>query len=106
MKVLITGGAGFIGSHLAEHLLAAGNGVRVLDNLSTGKRENLPAHSRLAFVQGDIRDRSLVADTARGMDAIVHLDAALECLNQHSSARRRASVVTVKPRKILLPECG
>jgi len=75
MKVLITGGAGFIGSHLAENLLAAGNGVWVLDNLSTGKRENLPAHSRLEFVQGDIRDRSLVADTARGMDAIVHLAA-------------------------------
>jgi len=71
MKVLITGGAGFIGSHLAEHLLAAGSSVRVLDNLSTGKRENLPVHQRLVFVQGDIRDRSLVTDTARGMDAIV-----------------------------------
>lgn len=75
MKVLITGGAGFIGSHLAEHLLAAGSSVRVLDNLSTGKRENLPVHPRLEFVQGDIRDRSLVTDTARGMDAIVHLAA-------------------------------
>ena len=75
MKVLITGGAGFIGSHLAEHLLATGKSVRVLDNLSTGKRENLPAHPRLEFVQGDIRDRSLVTDTARGMDAIVHLAA-------------------------------
>ena len=75
MNVLITGGAGFIGSHLAEHLLAARHSVRVLDNLSTGKRENLPAHPRLEFVQGDIRDRSLVNDTARGMDAIVHLAA-------------------------------
>jgi len=75
MKVLITGGAGFIGSHLAEHLLAAGNSVRVLDNLSTGKRENLPAHPQLEFVQGDIRDKRLVAETARGMDAIVHLAA-------------------------------
>jgi UDP-glucose 4-epimerase len=75
MKILITGGAGFIGSHLAEHLLAAGNDVRVLDNLSTGKRENLPAHPQLEFVQGDIRDKRLVSESAHGMDAIVHLAA-------------------------------
>jgi UDP-glucose 4-epimerase len=75
MNVLITGGAGFIGSHLAEHLLAAGNTVRVLDNLSTGKRENLPAHARLEFVQGDIRDQGLVLECARDMQAIVHLAA-------------------------------
>lgn len=75
MNVLITGGAGFIGSHLVEHMLAAGNTVRVLDNLSTGKRENLTTHSRLEFVQGDIRDRGLVFESARGMDAIVHLAA-------------------------------
>ena len=74
-NILITGGAGFIGSHLAEYLLAAGCSVRVLDNLSTGKRENLPAHPQLEFVQGDIRDRPVVSDVARGMDAIVHLAA-------------------------------
>lgn len=75
MKVLITGGAGFIGSHLSEHLLTAGHSVRVLDNLSTGKRENLPAHPQLEFVLGDIRDRAVVSDAARGMEAIVHLAA-------------------------------
>jgi UDP-glucose 4-epimerase len=75
MNVLITGGAGFIGSHRADQLLAGGNSVRVLDNLSTGKRDNLPEHPRLEFIQGDIRDRSLVTETARGMDAIVHLAA-------------------------------
>jgi UDP-glucose 4-epimerase len=75
MKVLITGGAGFIGSHLVEQLLAAGNTVRVLDNLSTGKRANLPAHSQLEFIQGDIRDRSLVFEVVRGVQAIVHLAA-------------------------------
>lgn len=75
MKILITGGAGFIGSHLTEHLLAAGNSVRVLDNLSTGKRGNLPAHPLLEFVQGDIRDKQLVTETAHGMEAIVHLAA-------------------------------
>jgi UDP-glucose 4-epimerase len=75
MNVLITGGAGFIGSHLAEHLLASGYSVRVLDNLSTGKRENLPVHANIEFVLGDIRDKVLVSDSARGMDAIVHLAA-------------------------------
>ena len=75
MHVLITGGAGFIGSHLVEHLLAAGNTVRVLDNLSTGKRENLPAHSRLEFVLGDIRDRGLVLECVRDVQAIIHLAA-------------------------------
>jgi UDP-glucose 4-epimerase len=75
MKVLITGGAGFIGSHLVDQLLAAGNRVRVLDNLSTGKRENLPAHAQLEFIQGDIRDRNLVLDAVRGVQAIVHLAA-------------------------------
>lgn len=75
MNVLITGGAGFIGSHLVEHMLAAGNAVRVLDNLSTGKRENLPTHSRLEFVPGDIRDRGLVLDCAQDVQAIIHLAA-------------------------------
>jgi UDP-glucose 4-epimerase len=75
MKVLITGGAGFIGSHLVEQLLATGNSVRVLDNLSTGKRANLPTHAQLEFIQGDIRDRNLVIDAVRGVQAIVHLAA-------------------------------
>jgi UDP-glucose 4-epimerase len=75
MKVLITGGAGFIGSHLAEQLLATGNSVRVLDNLSTGKRANLSTHAQLEFIQGDIRDRNLVLDAVRGVQAIVHLAA-------------------------------
>ena len=75
MKVLITGGAGFIGSHLAEHLLSAGHYVRVLDNLSTGKRENLQTHPQLDFVLGDIRDPVLMAEISIGVDAIVHLAA-------------------------------
>jgi UDP-glucose 4-epimerase len=75
MKILITGGAGFIGSHLVEQLLATGNSVRVLDNLSTGKRANLPTHAQLEFILGDIRDRNLVLDAVRGVQAIVHLAA-------------------------------
>jgi UDP-glucose 4-epimerase len=59
MKVLVTGGAGFIGSHVSDALLAAGHSVCVLDDLSSGRRENVPAAAR--FVQGDIRDAATVA---------------------------------------------
>jgi len=75
MKVLITGGAGFIGSHLTERLLAGGHTVRVLDNLSTGKRENLPVSAAVEFRQGDIRDRAEVNSAIQNVDAIVHLAA-------------------------------
>lgn len=76
MKVLVTGGAGFIGSHLADRLLAAENEVVVLDNLSTGKRENLPAGARrLEFVEGDIRNMNTVRSCMRGVDGVVHLAA-------------------------------
>lgn len=75
MKVLVTGGAGFIGSHLVERLLAAGDQLRVLDNLSTGKRENLPPAGALEFIEGDIRDQQVVNRCTEGMDAIVHLAA-------------------------------
>jgi UDP-glucose 4-epimerase len=75
MLVLITGGAGFIGSHLTERLLAGGHRVRVLDNLSTGKRDNLPVSTAVEFRQGDIRDRAEVKAAVRDVDAIVHLAA-------------------------------
>jgi len=75
MNVLITGGAGFIGSHVAERLIAQGKHVQVLDNLSTGKRENLPKHELLTFYKGDIRDKDLVGKCCRNADAVVHLAA-------------------------------
>jgi UDP-glucose 4-epimerase len=61
MRVLVTGGAGFIGSHVADALLAANHELLVLDDLSTGHRHNVP--ERASFVQGDIRDAALVAKT-------------------------------------------
>jgi len=72
MKVLVTGGAGFIGSHVADACLAAGHEVLVLDDLSTGNRDNVPA--KAAFVQGDIRDGELVSRTVADFapDAISH----------------------------------
>lgn len=75
MNVLITGGAGFIGSHLIERLIDAQCRVRVLDNLSTGKRENLPVHPDIEFIHGDIRDRDTVQRSVEDMDAVVHLAA-------------------------------
>jgi UDP-glucose 4-epimerase len=69
--VLVTGGAGFIGSHLVDAL--AGCRVRVLDDLSTGRAENLAPRQGLEAVRGDIRDRALVARLMRGTDVVFHL---------------------------------
>lgn len=76
MFALITGGAGFIGSHSADALLAQGARVRVLDNLSTGKADNLPRHPQLEFVHGDIRDPAAVAHAfTGGVSHVLHLAA-------------------------------
>jgi UDP-glucose 4-epimerase len=72
-KVLVTGGAGFIGSHLVERLLARGEAVTVLDDLSSGRPQNLPAGVRL--VRGDILDGGLLGKLARDADSIFHLAA-------------------------------
>jgi UDP-glucose 4-epimerase len=69
----VTGGAGFIGSHLVEALLRKRVGVTVLDNLSVGRRENVP--SGVPIVVGDILDTELVADTLSGCDVVFHLAA-------------------------------
>lgn len=74
--VLITGGAGFIGSHLVDALLARGYWVRVLDNLSTGKRSNLPLdNQRIELLEGDVADAEEVARAIVGVTAVVHLAA-------------------------------
>ncbi len=74
--LLITGGAGFIGSHLCEAAVARGNRVTVLDNLSTGHLENLDGiRKRIRFVEGDIRNAADVENAIVGCDAVVHLAA-------------------------------
>ena len=75
-EVLVTGGAGFIGSHLVDALLALGHRVRVLDNLSMGKLANLPLDNpRLQFIQGDVADAAVVARAVAGCTAVAHLAA-------------------------------
>lgn len=74
--ILVTGGAGFIGSNLVDALLARGNSVRVLDNLSMGKLANLPVDNpRLTFIEGDVADAGLVSRAVAGCAAVVHLAA-------------------------------
>jgi nucleoside-diphosphate-sugar epimerase len=69
---LVTGGAGFIGSHLAEELVRRGQTVRVADNLITGKRRNLDHLSGVEFLEGDLADFPFAARAAGGMDYVLH----------------------------------
>ncbi len=71
MKYLVTGGAGFIGSHISRSLLELGHSVRVFDNFSSGKRENLEGLD-VEILEGDLRDASAVARAVNGMEVIFH----------------------------------
>ncbi len=77
MKLLITGGAGFIGSHVVEAVLAQGHQVVVYDNLSSGRRDFLPQAEGLAFVYGDVREGQALEELCRnqGFDGCIHLAA-------------------------------
>lgn len=80
MKVFVTGAAGFIGSHLVEALVSAGDEVTGLDDLSTGRTDNLRGvadNPRFRLVQGSILDQSLVDDLTAGCDQVYHLAAAV-----------------------------
>jgi nucleoside-diphosphate-sugar epimerase len=78
MKYLVTGGAGFIGSHIAQALLEQGQSVRILDNFSSGKRENIEELTRqfgrdqLEVLEGDVRDVSRVNEAVSGIEVIFH----------------------------------
>lgn len=79
-RVLITGGAGFIGSHLAERLLAQGNAVTILDDLSTGREENISAirsHPQFQFVRDSVQNESTVVAVMATCDRVYHLAAAV-----------------------------
>ena len=82
MKILVTGGAGFIGSHLARALVEGGASVVILDNVSTGNRENLGEFVladdqvvRAEFIQGDVRDKKIVQQIIGNVDEVYHLAA-------------------------------
>ena len=75
MFALVTGGAGFIGSHSVEALLASGSRVRVLDDLSSGYLDYLPQHQNLEFVQGDVRDTACVKSCMQDITHVLHLAA-------------------------------
>jgi len=80
MKILITGGAGFIGSHLAEKLLMEGNQVHIIDNLSTGRLENIEAfkdHPKFSYTIGTILNRELMDKLMTKCDQVYHLAAAV-----------------------------
>ena len=73
MKILVTGGAGFIGSHIVEYLVQRGNNVIVLDNLSNGKMQNMSKVSDdINFVNGDVRDYNLVEQLVKDVDSVFH----------------------------------
>jgi nucleoside-diphosphate-sugar epimerase len=73
MKYLVTGGAGFIGSHIAEALVRRGAAVRIFDNLSAGEEENIESFRRkVEFARGDLRDKSEVRSAVKGVDIVFH----------------------------------
>lgn len=108
MDYLITGGAGFIGSHLADALLARGDSVALLDNLSTGRLENvshLLGETRVSFHSGSILDEHLVRDLVALADVVVHLAAAV---GVHLIVREPLSslITNIRGTEVVLEACA
>ena len=95
MKILVTGGAGFIGSHIAEYLVKRGDDVTVLDNLNTGRKENLAEiNDKINFVNGDIRDHKLLEKLVNDTTNVFH-EAALASVQQSFSMKDEYIAVNV-----------
>src|SRR5947208_14082913 len=71
-RYLVTGGAGFIGSHLVEELLRRGHLVRIVDDFSSGNRDNLPDASRVDFIEGDVSIAAVAQQAVKGCDYVLH----------------------------------
>jgi UDP-glucose 4-epimerase len=76
-KVLVTGGAGFIGSNLVKYLAENGNSVTVLDNFMSGYRSNLEPYSSIKIIEGDVRDKTAVEKAMQGVEVVFHLAASV-----------------------------
>ncbi len=107
MRYLVTGGAGFIGSHIVQTLLEQGASVRVLDNFSTGKRGNIEelarrfSGKRLEILEGDVRDASRVDEVVRGIEIIFH-EAALVSVPQSMEEPQSCFDVNIMGTSILI----
>jgi UDP-glucose 4-epimerase len=105
---LVTGGAGFIGSHLAEELLARGHQVSVIDNESTGSRDNLAAvkdHPRLHYTKGSVADPGLVRRAVEDVDEVYHLAAAVG-VRLIADAPIHTIETNIYPTELILKELG
>jgi nucleoside-diphosphate-sugar epimerase len=106
-EILVTGGAGFIGSHIVDRLLNEGFKVRVLDNLSTGDKKNLAQHRNkkvFHFIEGDIRNFGLVKKTVKGIDAVIH-EAALVSVSRSVENPLLSNEINVAGTLNLLKAC-
>ena len=103
MKVLITGGAGFIGSHLAEHFQKLGDEVTILDNFSTGNQNNLEIFGFSGkAINGDIRETKLVESLIAETDLVLHMAAALGVANIMNSPMESISTNITGSEVVLL----
>jgi UDP-glucose 4-epimerase len=102
-RALVTGGAGFIGSHLVDHLLATGVEVTVLDDLTEGRRTNLarPGAAALRVVEGSVLDERLVDELVRGQDVVFHLAAVVGVRNVLADPLRMIDVNVAGTRSVL-----
>ena len=92
-KCLVTGGAGFIGSNVVDALVKQGDQVRVLDNLSTGQKENIAQHgAKVEFIEGDVRDEATVVKAVQGIDHVYHIAAVRAVLRSVDNPRETNDV--------------
>ena len=105
MKFVVTGGAGFIGSHIAKYLINEGHIVIIIDNLNTGKIENLKEIlNQVDFVKGDIRDIELLKNKLKDVDGVFH-EAALASVQESFSKIKEYTDVNVGGTENIFETC-